>query len=268
MESDMLTTVNGLEISYRAHGVGPTLVLIHAFPLSKAMWEGQVAALADTCHVVTVDLRGFGKSQLTDGVFDLDDLADDVHALLRKLGHEHVVLGGLSMGGYVAFAYWRRHRASVRGLILADTKSGTDNPAGLAKREAMIEEVQQNGMRGVSRAFPRAVVAPETAERQPALIERLRVWIEDASPATVMGAQRAMARRSDATALLSGIDVPTLVLVGEHDPTTPVADAEAIASAIPGAKLVCIPGAGHLSNLENPEAFNDAVKEFMRGFRP
>lgn len=268
MESDMLTTVNGLEFSYRAHGVGPTLVLLHAFPLNKAMWDAQVAALADACHVITVDLRGFGKSQVTDGVFSLDDMADDLHGLLRKLGHEHVVLGGLSMGGYVAFAYMRRHPETVRGLILADTKAGVDTAEGLAKREAMIAEVTQRGTKGVSKVFPKAVVAPATAETQPALMERLRVWIEDAAPSSIAGAQRAMARRADATPLLGEIRVPTLVIVGEEDPTTPPAEAEAIAAAIPGATLVRIPGAGHLSNLEQPEAFNAAVRTFMGGFRP
>jgi pimeloyl-ACP methyl ester carboxylesterase len=128
--------------------------------------------------------------------------------------------------------------------------------------------VTQRGTKGVSKVFPKAVVASATAETQPALMERLRVWIEDAVPSSVAGAQRAMARRTDATPLLSAIRVPTLVIVGEEDPTTPPAEAAAIAAAIPGAKLVRIPGAGHLSNLEQPEAFNAAVREFMGGFRP
>lgn len=268
MLSDVLTTARGLEFSYKSHGHGPTLVLLHGFPLNKAMWEPQIQALADDCHMLAIDMRGFGASQLTDGVFTLDDLADDVHAVLQTLGHDQVVLGGLSMGGYVAFAYMRRYPTTVRGLILADTKPGVDTPEGLAKRQAIIAEVDARGTRALAREFPKSVVSPATAETQPQLMEQLRVWIEDTAPPTVAGAQRAMAGRADATPLLGEIRVPTLVIVGEQDPSTPPAEAEAMAQAIHGARLVRIPGAGHFSNLEQPDAFNAAVREFMHQFRP
>lgn len=267
MHHENLAKANGLEFSYHSEGHGPTLVLLHAFPLNKAMWEGQVEALKDVCHVLTMDMRGFGRSQVTDGVFTLDDLADDLHHLLQRLGHTQIVLGGLSMGGYVALAYMRRHPAGVRGLILADTKATADGPEALAKREAMIEEVAARGTRGVARAFPRAVVSASTAETQSALLDRLKVWIEDTVPSTVIGAQRAMAARPDSSALLPTIKVPTLILVGEEDPTTPPADAEAMAAAIHDARLVRLPGAGHLANLEAPDAFNAAVRDFMAQYR-
>jgi 3-oxoadipate enol-lactonase len=268
MEADMLTRARGLEFSYVAHGKGPTLVLLHAFPLSKAMWEPQIRALADDCHVVAIDLRGFGASQVTDGVFSLDDMADDVHAVITKLGHDQIVLGGLSMGGYIAFAYMRRHPATVRGLVLADTRPGVDTPEALEKRQAMIKDVLANGTRAVARSFPRAAVSTATAEGHPELLERMRVWIQDTAPTSIAGAQRALATRADSTATLSAIRVPTLVIVGEEDAITPPSEAEAMAAAIPGAQLVRIPGAGHLANLEQPEAFNAAVRTFMRQFTP
>lgn len=137
-----------------------------------------------------------------------------------------------------------------------------------AGRAAKLPGAGEGGTKGISKVFPKAVVAPATAESQPALIERLRVWIEDAAPSSIACAQRAMARRTDATPLLSGIRVPTLVIVGEEDPSTPPAEAEAIATAIHGAKLVRIPGAGHLSNMEQPEAFNAAVQAFVHGIKP
>jgi pimeloyl-ACP methyl ester carboxylesterase len=232
------------------------------------MWAEQVQGLSDHAHVVTVDVRGFGASQTTDGEFSLDDLATDVHGLLAKLGHGHVVLGGLSMGGYVALAFMRRYPEAVRGLILADTKATADSPEAFAKRLAMIEEVGAKGAAGVAKRMPETLVSPGTPARDPALMDRLTTWIAETNPVAIAGAQRALGARRDQTDLLTDIRVPTLVLVGADDTVTPPSDAMAMASAIHGAKLVTIPDAGHLSNLEQPAAFNAAVKEFLAGFRP
>jgi pimeloyl-ACP methyl ester carboxylesterase len=259
--------VGGLELSYRAHGTGPVLVLLHAFPLNKAMWDAQVRDLSDHCHVVTLDVRGFGASQTTDGEFSLDDLASDVHGLLAKLGHGRDVLGGLSMGGYVAFAFMRRYPEAVRGLVLADTKATADTPEAFAKRVAMIDEVGAQGLGGVARRMPATLVSPSTPARDPALMTRLTGWIAETNPVAVIGAQRALGSRPDQTGLLADIRVPTLVIVGEDDAVTPPSDARAMATAIPGATLVTIPAAGHLSNLEQPDAFNAALRAFMAQFR-
>lgn len=266
METDMLTSVKGLEFNYVSHGVGPTLVLIHAFPLNLRMWEPQIKALSDDCHLVAMDLRGFGASQITDGDFTVEDLARDVQQLLYKLGHQRIVLAGLSMGGYVALEYARLFPDEVRGLILANTRAWPDTPEGREKRLAMIEEVGARGVRGVAGTFPQNAVSKTTAESQPELLDRLKTWILDTEPSTVVGAQRAMASRRDFTGMLADISVPTLVLAGEEDTITPPGEAERMAEMIHGARLVRIPGAGHLSNLENPDAFNVAVREFMRQF--
>lgn len=266
MESDMRTSVHGLEFNYVSHGVGPTLVLLHAFPLNMRMWEPQIKVLADVCHVVAMDLRGFGSSQRTDGDFTLEDLARDVQALLFKLGHQRVVICGLSMGGYIALQYAKLFPDEVRGLVLADTRAGADTAEARDKRMAMVEEVSTRGVRGVAQTFPANVVSKRTAETQPAVMEQLKTWIADTDPSTIAGAQRAMAARSDSIEFLSEIRVPTLVIVGEEDGVTPPAESERMAQLIHGATLVTIPGAGHLSNLENPEAFNRAISSFMAQF--
>lgn len=266
METDMLTSVKGMEFNYVAHGVGPTLVLIHAFPLNLRMWEPQIKALSDVCHVVAMDLRGFGASQTTDGDFILEDLARDVQQLMYKLGHQRIILGGLSMGGYVALQFLKLFPDQVRGLILADTRAWPDTPEGREKRFAMIDEVNARGVRGLAQSFPQNAVSQVTAGGRPELVDRLKTWILDTEPATIVGAQRAMANRPDFTDLLPHIKVPTLVMVGEEDAITPPAEAERMAQLIHGAQLAKVPGAGHLSNLENPEAFNQAVKAFMHQF--
>lgn len=262
----MRTTVDGLEFTYRSHGTGPTLVLLHAFPLNMRMFEPQVAALADHMHVVTVDFRGFGASQLTSGDFSLEDLADDVHALMSKLGHAHFVLGGVSMGGYVALAYLRRHPETLRGLILANTRAGADTDEARQRRFKAVSEVTTRGTAGLAASFPQTALAPGSVETRRDLVGQLHDWIAEANPMAVIGAQLAMANRPDSTAALAGIAVPTLVIAGEDDGVTPPEEARRMAEAIPGATIATIPGAGHLSNMEQPEAFNEAVRAFMAQF--
>jgi pimeloyl-ACP methyl ester carboxylesterase len=266
MLADMLTTAKGLEFNYVSHGVGPTLVLLHAFPLNLRMWNAQIAALADSCHVLALDLPGFGASQTTDGDFTLDDLADDVHALLQRLGHDRIVLGGCSMGGYIALAYARRYRRHLRGLVLVDTRATADSEEGRQKRLTQAAEVEMRGTKSLSKAFPPSALAPSTTKAHPEMIDLLRTWIAEADPMAVAGAQRAMAARPDSSDLLATLDIPTLVIVGEQDALTPPAEADKMAAALPQAQLVRISGAGHLSPLEQPEAVNQAIKTFMRRF--
>ena len=193
MQTDVLTRVNGLELAYRAHGVGPTLILLHAFPLSQRCWDAQVEGLSDVAHVVTLDLPGFGASQTTDGTMDVDALADLVADFARALGHERFVLGGLSMGGYVAFALARRHSQRLLGLILADTRATADTPDVRAKRYEQIADVEQHGLGALAEAFPHRAVSAATALDRPELLATLGHWIAEANPAGVCGALRMMA---------------------------------------------------------------------------
>lgn len=263
MRADVLTRVDGLELSYRAQGSGPTLLLLHAFPLNQRMWDPLVEALADSVHVVTVDLPGFGASQLTDGKQSIDDVADLIADFATRLGHEKFVLGGLSMGGYIALAFARRHPDRLRGLILADTKATADTEAARAKRITQITELELKGVRGLAERFPHEVTTAGTAIDRPELLAQLASWIAGANPQGLAGALHMMADRPDAMKDLAGITVPTLVIVGEDDQLTPPAESEAMVNALPNAKIVRIPGAGHISALEAPAAFNSSVAHYM-----
>ena len=258
----MRTTAGHVELAYRAFGQGPTLVLLHAFPLSQDMWTPQVEALAAHCHVITIDLPGFGASQCTDGEASLDTLAALVHDFLRVLGHEQAVIGGLSMGGYIALAYARKYPAHLRGLILADTTARPDTPEQRGNRLRQIEQIEYEGLEPLATSFPARILTGGD-ER---LAKQLEHWIVGNSAVGVQGALRAMAERPDSMDVLPSIHVPTLVMVGGLDMATPPELAEEMVAHLPRGTFARIPQAGHLSNLENPQAFNAAVKKFMHQF--
>jgi pimeloyl-ACP methyl ester carboxylesterase len=246
-------------------GSGRPLLLLHAFPLSRAMWRPQLDALQADYRVLAPDLRGFGGSVDFPDAPGVDRLADDAAALLDDLGiREPVVVGGLSMGGYVALAFARRHAGRLRGLILADTRAEADDAAGRANRDKLIAFAREHTARDVAEQMLPRLVGPETAARRPQVVDEVRRIAQEQAPAGVIGALQALRDRPDATPVLPTVRVPTLVLVGRDDALTPPAMAQAMARQIPGARLVEIPGAGHLSNLERPEAFNAAVRAFLQ----
>ncbi|HSR23380.1 MAG TPA: alpha/beta hydrolase [Candidatus Eisenbacteria bacterium] len=256
--------MTSVDLHVRESGAGRPLLLLHAFPLSSAMWLEQRNALADVCRVITPDLRGFGGSQLDHEQPSLDRMADDVAALVGQLGAGPLVLGGLSMGGYVAMALLRRHPHLVSALVLADTKATADPPAARENREriAAVLEQEQSARVLVDDVLPG--LCGETTKRERPLVHgRVRALVEGAPPAAAAWAQRAMAGRPDSTDTLRTADVPALVVVGEEDTLSPPADAEAMVTALPQGRLVVIPGAGHLTAVEAPEAFTAALREFV-----
>lgn len=248
----------------RDTGSGRAVVLLHAFPLSSAMWLAQREALSDTCRVVTPDQRGFGGSPLGDDPPSLDEAADDVAALLSSLGLDRVVLGGLSMGGYVAMAFLRRHAERVEALVLADTKATADPPQARDNRERIAAAVTDDPSSTVlvDEVLPTLLGETTVAER-PLVTGRVKALVQAAPGAAVAWAQRAMASRPDSLDTLRAVSVPTLVLVGAEDRLSPPDDAEAMANAVTGARLEILPHAGHLTALECPEEFNDAVLKFL-----
>lgn len=245
-------------------GSGPALVLLHAFPLNASMWSAQREALSATHRVLCPDQRGFGGTQLGHDDPSLDEVADDVAAMLdaRKVGE--IVLGGLSMGGYVAMAFLRRHASRVRALILADTRASADTPEGAANRLRVADAVIEAGSSAllVDEMLP-TLLGATTRERQPLVQGRVKALVERAPAYAVAWAQRAMAARPDSFDTLRAFDRPALVVVGEEDELSPPADAHAMADALPNATLVTIPESGHLTSVEAPEAFNDAVAAFL-----
>ena len=242
----------------------PTLVLVHAFPLSAAMWDDVRAALSDVAEVVTPDLPGFGGRPVLDGEPSLDALADDLLDHVATLGHDRVVLGGLSLGGYVAMAFLRRHPGRVSALVLADTKASADPPAARDNRERIARAVleQRSPRLLIDEVLP-GLLGQTTRLRRPAVVGRVRGFMAEADPVGVAWAQRAMAARPDSLDTLRDAHVPALVVVGEEDTLSPVADAEAMARALPDARLVVVPGVGHLSAVEDPRAFAAAVRDFL-----
>jgi pimeloyl-ACP methyl ester carboxylesterase len=250
----------------REAGAGRPVVLLHAFPLSSAMWLEQRNALGERYRVITPDLRGFGGSPLGDDRPSLDVLADDVAAMLDGLGLEQVVLGGLSMGGYTAMAFLRRHPGRVTGLVLADTKATADSSEAAANRERIANrlDTDSNAAVLVSDVLP-GLLGDTTVRERPMVAGRVRALVEAAPPPAAAWAQRAMAARPDSLATLRAADVPALVLRGDEDALSSAADAEAMAEALPQGRLVVLPGAGHLSAVEAPTAFADAVGDFLGG---
>jgi pimeloyl-ACP methyl ester carboxylesterase len=250
-------------------GEGIPVVLLHAFPLSSAMWAGQRTGLAERHRVITPDQRGFGGTPLGGDPASLAKpslatVADDLVRFLDGLGLDQVVLGGLSMGGYVAMTLLRRHPERVRALVLANTKASADPEPAAANRERIAAAVLAAGSSELllDEVFPK-LLSPTGTSSRPDVIEFVRDLVLQAPPAAVAWAQRAMAARPDSFDTLRAATVPALVIAGEEDQLMAADDAEAMADALPKGRLVRIPGAGHLSAVEDPAAFNAAVGTFL-----
>jgi 3-oxoadipate enol-lactonase len=262
---DKRQAINGFEMYVEDAGSGPALLFVHGYPLDHTMWAYQLEAFQGDYRVIAPDMRGHGQSAATAGAYAMDLLADDLRALLDTLNVERVALAGLSMGGYVAFAFWRRYPQRVRALILADTRASADTPAARQGRYATVERVRAEGTASVVDGMLPKLLAPATLENKPDILAHARRMMSGAAAEGVIGALLGMAERPDSTPTLATITAPALVVVGEHDAITPPTDADAMHTAIPGARLVVIPAAGHLAPLENPTAFNQALREFLSG---
>ena len=259
----MKATINGIEIDYRDEGSGVPVVFIHAFPLNQSMWDDQLSHLRDHCRVISLDLRGFGGSDAPNGVYSIDEMAADVRGLMTALEIDRAVLVGLSMGGYIALAFFRNYPEAVRGLVLADTRAGADTQEARERRLNSALKAEREGSRAIGEDLIPLLLGRTTMETRPSVVEKVRTMIEGNSPQGIAGAQRAMAGRRDSTNMLPVIDVPVLIVVGSEDTLTPVAEAERLCGGIHGARLRTIDSAGHLSNLEQPEGFNAALIDFI-----
>lgn len=252
-------------LEYDDAGRGPVVVLLHGFPLSKDMWRPQVLALQKDYRVIVPDLRGFGGSSPFDASPSLEQMADDVAGLLTALNaHEPVVLGGLSMGGYLALAVARKYPTLLRALILADTRAEPDDAQAKANRDTMIEFARSHNAGDVIDKMMPKLLAEKTRQEKPDVELQVHSVASAQSIDGIIGALKVLRDRPDARSALADIRVPTLVLVGSDDTLTPPTMAESLAAGIAGAKLVKIPGAGHMSNLEEPMAFNAAIEAFLQ----
>lgn len=260
----MIALCDGVEIGYDDVGTGVPVAFVHGFPHNRTLWSPQVSALVDRARCIAPDLRGFGESS-KHGPFTIDQFADDVAMLLRGLGIDRAVVAGISMGGYVAFALWRRHRALVRALVLADTRAGADTDETREKRRALVEVARTRGAGAVADGQITGMIGKTTRDKRPALSDEVHRMLASASVDGIVGALEAMMARVDSTDTLATIDVPTLVVVGSEDVLTPKSEAEILHDAIRGSRLEVIEQAGHVSNLERPAAFNHVLSEFLAG---
>ncbi len=251
----------GIEIAYRDEGDGLPVVLLHGFPFSSRMWNRQVATLAPSHRVITPDFRGFGDSGGAPS--SLEQLADDLDALVEHLELPPFVLGGFSMGGYVAFRYLAKHADRVCAVILLDTRAEPDAPEAKQRRYAAIDRIKSEGPDGFLNDFAKLVLSPKTLETRPEIATQVRQLMESERAATLTGGLQAIAERPDSTPLASKITQPTLIVVGNDDKATPVDAARKMHEAIGGSTLVIIPDAGHMTNIEQPEQFNMALREFL-----
>lgn len=251
------------EVGSRRAGI--TLLLLHGFPHDRALWSAQLASHEEhfpDVRLLVPDLPGFGQSSPL-AQPSMDAYADTLEALLDAAGVEQAVVGGLSMGGYIAFAFWRRHSARVRALILADTKAAADTEPARVKRRDLITSVECDGVGSVVGGMLQSTLGTTTRTESPALVAQVEVMLRRAPASGVIGAAQALMHRDDSTATLETITVPTLVLVGDEDTVTPVSDAIVMSGAIRGSRLVTVPGAGHLSPLEQPTIVTAAIAEFL-----
>src|SRR5579883_2622212 len=232
--------VNNINLGYSDHGAGLPVIFLHAFPLNKSMWDGDIQALlseaANRFRLVSLDWRGFGESEIADDVSTMELFADDVAGLMDALGIQKAILCGLSMGGYAAFAFLRKY------------------PQRLAETE---------GAEAIANLQLPRLISDYTRQHHPEVEIRVRQMINAATPRGIAAASRGMAQRLDSMDLLASIACPTLVIVGEQDGLTPPDVAREYAAQIPGAQFALIPRAGHLSNLEQPEAFFSAIHTFL-----
>ena len=247
------------------HNELKALVLLHAFPIGANLWEPQMRAIPKGWRLITPDLRGFGGSTELDsiGALSIGDYADDVVDLLEELGVARAVIGGCSMGGYAAQALFQSKPEIVEALVLANTRAGADSPESRANRRNMLTLVDREGPSGVAREMMPKMLGQTTRDSNASAECTVRRLIKQQSPTAIRSAIHRMMHRPDSTPMLPTISVPTLVITGAEDEMIPVEESRKIAAAIPGATLVIVPGAGHLANLEQPEAFNDALTQFL-----
>ena len=259
-----LVRIDDIQVAYTDAGVGRPVVLIHGYPFNRSLWNEQVAVLSSSYRVITPDLRGFGETDSSQGPATMSRMADDVARLMDHLGIAQAVIGGLSMGGYVALAFYKQFPSRVRALVLADTRASADTEEAKQTRAQQAQKALSEGMAGIADAMLPKLLTPETVSKRPEVVKRVRDMMLKTKPEGAAAALLGMAEREDQTSLLPAITSPTLILVGAEDAITPVGDSEKMHNAIAGSRLVVIENAGHVSNLERTDEFNQNLVDFLR----
>lgn len=256
--------VNGIEMAEHSRGEGMPLLFVHGFPLDHRMWDGQCEVLSQSYRVIAPDLRGFGRSKSADEKVTMQQFADDLAILLDALGvSEPVVLCGLSMGGYVAFEFARRHNDRLRGLVLCDTHPRADSAEKAADRLNTAERVLRENTDFLAAEMVPKLLSPVTREKKPHVVEKVHDMIVENPRNGVAAALRGMAEREEASAWLDQITCPCQVIVGEEDGITPPEVMRELADRLSDCRFAAISEAGHLAPMEQPRAVNKVIAEFV-----
>jgi 3-oxoadipate enol-lactonase len=251
-------------LAYERTGSGIPLLFIHGYPLSRKIWNPQIDDLSDTASIISVDMRGHGESYPFEGTYRMDLLAEDCHRLLFDLQVKSpVVVCGLSMGGYMTMAFFRKYPELFKGMILTSTRSGADSSEAKANRDAGVKNVREHGVAFIVDNMLPKLVSPATYTSNKPLVNTIDDIMLETSVNGIVGALQGMRDRPDSTSLLSQVKCPALIIHGAYDQLIPVTEAKSMHQHLSRARLVVIPEAGHLPNMEKPELFNQAVREFL-----
>nr|WP_320015230.1 alpha/beta hydrolase [uncultured Desulfobacter sp.] len=261
----MQTELNGIQLAYDEVGEGPAVLLIHGFPLCRQMWRPQAKALAAAgFRAVVPDLRGFGESESGTEVGSTDLLADDLIALLDYLGIENAVVGGMSMGGYVMLNLLARYPERFSAACFIVTRADADDETARGKRNHLISEIEAGRPDAVPSAFTPLLFADQTVADRPELVDEVRGWMTATPSSGLVLGLEAIRDRDDSSALLPQLKIPVLIMGAQEDKAIPPEKSTDMAERIPGAQLSMLSAAGHMANLEQPDAFNSALLDFLR----
>lgn len=264
----MKIALSTFHMSYQDQGNGTPLLLLHGYPLNSRMWQPQIDNLADNVRLIVPDLRGHGDSEATDGAYSMELHASDCNELLEALSiHEKVIVCGLSMGGYIALAFYRLYPEKVAGLILASTRAAADSPEARANRDQAILLARTNGVRAIAEGMAPRLLSAQTMTSQPQLGKFLVELMAHNSVEAVVGDLQGMRDRIDSMPWLAAVQVPVQIIHGVEDQVVPLDEAMQMQALIPRVKLCTIPAAAHLPNLEQPALFNNCVRTFLEQYR-
>lgn len=260
----MNALINGISLSYEDKGSGPAVLLIHGFPLTRAMWQPQIEALsAAGFRIIAPDLRGSGSSDATAGPYSMSLFADDIIALMDMLQLEQASICGMSMGGYVLFNILERHPERVRSAIFMVTRCTSDTPQVRSERLALLDAVWQQGPAALAGRSATVLFAPENLGTNKELLHTVSNWLSAVAPQGMAGTIQALLDRKDYSCALATFTQPALIIGAEQDQAVTPGELRAIAAGLPNSELHMISGAGHLVNLERPEACNICLLDFL-----